>query len=198
MKIEKKTNTGNAFELSLDDDILVKLEQTKFLGVIIDSNLCWKAHIDWTKRCASKLIGILYKTKHLLGKDHLLSLYCTLVYPYLTYCNIIWGNACVSSLNSIYLLQKRLVRLISNSPYLAHTLPLFSSLKILNIYQLNKYLTLKFMYLYVKQKIPSHIISPVLCSQLHQYNTRRKSLYYIESRKTRRSQSSLGYHGVKL
>ena len=45
---------------------LVNVNNTKFLGVIIDSKLNWSDHIIYTKNKISKSIGILTKNKKIL------------------------------------------------------------------------------------------------------------------------------------
>ena len=47
---------------------------------------------------------------------------------FLTYCNVAWSSTYCSNLNCIYLLQKRLLRLITKAHYLANTAPSFSLL----------------------------------------------------------------------
>ena len=81
------------------------------------------------------------------GKKYLtkLMLYYTLIYPYISYCNSTWSSTYVSNLNIIYYLQKRAVRAVTNSDYRAHTAPLFSKLKILDIFQINTLDIAKFM-----------------------------------------------------
>ena len=43
-------------------------------------------------------------------------LYDTLIYPHLSYCNIIWGNACKSYQQHTYRLQKRALRICLKQP----------------------------------------------------------------------------------
>ena len=57
----------------------------------------------------------------------------------ISYCNLIWSNTYSSHLDPIIKLQKRVIRLITNSDYLAHTYPLFKQLKLLNIMNFRKY-----------------------------------------------------------
>jgi len=44
-------------------------------------------------------------------------LYHTLIYPYFTYCNVVWGLAKISILNKLVVLQKRPVRLCTGSAF---------------------------------------------------------------------------------
>ena len=93
----------------------------------------------------AKSVGILSRTRFYLSCKTKLMLYYTLLYPYITYCNSTWSSAYVSNLNIIYYLQKRALRAVTNSDYRAHTAPLFSKLKILDIFQINTLDIAKFM-----------------------------------------------------
>ena len=48
-------------------------------------------------------------------------LYNSITVPYLLNCNLIWGGAANTHLNKLLILQKRALRIISQSVYLAHT-----------------------------------------------------------------------------
>ena len=75
----------------------------------------------------------MYKARKYLNKNSLKSLYHAYIYPYLTYCVEVWGCASKCHLNSLFLLQKKILRIMTFSPYLAHTDPLFKNLEILPI-----------------------------------------------------------------
>ena len=109
---------------------------TKFLGVFIDDHFTWKHHINYICNKISKSVGLLYKSRFFLTQKSKISLYYSLVYPYIQYCNIIWSSTYPSSLNRILLLQKRIIRIVANADYLSHTKPLFKNLKILDIFNL--------------------------------------------------------------
>ena len=66
-------------------------------------------------------------------------LYHAHVSSVLNYCNKSWANTYQTHLNPILILQKRMVRTLTNSDYLAHTQPLFHQLKILPIDKLKQY-----------------------------------------------------------
>ena len=56
-------------------------------------------------------------------------LYCTLVMHYLTYCCEVWGNNYKTRIQSLFILQKRAIRICLNTDYKCHTKPLFYQLK---------------------------------------------------------------------
>ena len=122
----------------------------------------------------SKSIGIISRASFYLSMRTKLSLYYSLVYPYLTYCNIAWSSTYVTNLNRIFLLQKRVVRIISNASYRAHTTPLFSKLKILDIFKLNSFYVATFMFSYHHRLLPPSFLNLFVTNNLvHSYNTRR-------------------------
>ena len=97
----------NNIKVILDNVELSRVNKTKFLGVLIDENLTWKDHIDAISKTMSRNIGIINKLKHFVPKRILLSLYYTLVMPYLNYGILAWGNSCKTYLNKLLKLQKR-------------------------------------------------------------------------------------------
>lgn len=114
--------------VSVDGHALERKKSGKFLGVILDEKLTFKEHIEFVTQKISRLCGLLYKLKETFPPEVLKKLYQSLIYPYLNYCVLSWGGTLPSRLNSILLLQKRLIRLLTGSGYLAHTKPLFQQL----------------------------------------------------------------------
>ena len=143
-------------------------EVVTFLGMKIDRNLTWKPHIDHICSKISKAIAILYKIKHSFPKYILRMIYMSLIYPYINYCNIIWGSAYDCHLNPLIVLQKKAIRLINNSKYRDPSAPIFYNLKLLPISKVFHLNCLIFIYkclfnnstLMMKQKIlqnfPTH------------------------------------------
>ncbi len=87
----------------------------------MDEFLSWKAHINHVASKVAKCIGILIRGKHILMTKTLTMLYYAFAHPYFSYCNHVWENTCVTSLDTISKLQNELVRIIYNSEYDANT-----------------------------------------------------------------------------
>ena len=103
-----------------ENNVLEQVDNTKFLGVYIDQHLTWKTHVNFIAAKISESVGLFYKAKYYLpSKSLLTALYFALIYPYLTYCNLIWASTYVSNLQRIYLVQKRAVRAIPKADYKA-------------------------------------------------------------------------------
>ena len=112
----RRRNTNINSKLSINNIELECVEQTKFLGVIIDSTLKWDKHISTVKSKVSRGLGIIRKAKKTLNKTCLITLYYSMIYSYLTYCIEVWGNASNVYMDPLFKIQKKAVRIIVTAP----------------------------------------------------------------------------------
>ena len=132
--------------ITIGQRVLDRKSNGKFLGVVLDEKLTFKEHIKIVSKKVSKLTGLMYKLKHFFPLDVLKNLYFTLIQPYFTYCILAWGAVHKATLQPLVLHQKKLIRILTNSDYYAHTNTLFKQLKILNLENLYVFHTLLYMY----------------------------------------------------
>ena len=135
------------YNIRIDDTNIIEVNSTKFLVVIIYKKLTWQQHITNIASKISKAIGVIERVRYKLPRSSLLSLYYSPIYPHLCYCNIVWGSISKSSINELITLQKRAIRIITNSNYICHTDPLFKTCKILKFGNLNYYFSCQFSYI---------------------------------------------------
>ena len=76
---------------------LQQKDDCKFLGIYIDKELNWKAHIKYIANKVSKNVALLGRLRHTFPKPILKNLYC----------NIIWGAADKTCIQNLIVLQKR-------------------------------------------------------------------------------------------
>ena len=100
-------------------------EFVKYLGVLIDYKLSWNNHIDTILLKISRTVGLLLKLRHFVPFSTLISIYHSLIAPYLPYGLIAWGQASKSQLNKLLVLQKRALRFIHFAKPRDHAIPLF-------------------------------------------------------------------------
>ena len=124
--------------IKLDNTEIESQKESTFLGVIIDNKLTWKSHVKHISNKISKSIAILRILRFSFPKHVMRMIYMSLIFSHINYCNLIWGSACTNTLEPLFRLQKKAIRLVDNSHYLAHTEPIFKSLKILTLYQVFK------------------------------------------------------------
>ena len=193
----KKSNQH--VSIIINNQEIEQVKCTKFLGLYIDDEFTWKYHIDQVASKISKMTGILAKARHYLSLKTLQTIYDTMVYPYLTYCNIVWASTYPSRLKSLFMLQKKIVRIMTFAKYKENSKPLFLSLKILNIYELNIYLMALFMYSYFNENLPSYFNNYFkLNEMIHSHNTRTASNLFIDYKRTNYGKFSLKFRGAQI
>ena len=100
------------------------------MGVVID-DIDGQIRYHTFKNKIAKGFGIIPRARRFFIHKSLLKLYHSFIFPYLIYCVEIWGNAVDIYLLPLIKLQKKIVRAITFSKYLAHTAELFINLDIL-------------------------------------------------------------------
>ena len=183
-------------------------QHIKYLGVIIDSTLSWKQHIN--KVCSSfrKAIGMIYKIRPFVDRKILLTIYYSLIYSHLTYCIEVWGNACPTLINKIFILQKRVVRAILHQDKRNEDFsfppsdPMFEELKIMKIHNIFKNKLLIFVFKSLYNHLPSSFCNWYQWAiNIHNYHTRfsiNNNLYLPRVRTLHYGLKSIKYTGPKL
>ena len=185
-------------QISINNIVIERVKSTKFLGVMIDDNLNWKMHISHVKSKLSKSIAIIYKSKFILSQESLYLLYCTLFLPYLTYCLEIWGSSYVTNINPLFILQKKIIRIVSNCSYKSHTNELFYNLKIVKFFDLIKLKICTIMYKAEKKLLPLNILNLFSFQVSTNYNTRNRNKIRQKFARTTLKSMCISVHGIKL
>ena len=125
--------------ISYGDQNLEIVKSTVFLGLRLDDTLKFDTHITHLCNKIARCLGIMYKIKDLVPSRILTQIYYSLIYPYIIYCNPIWSNTYKIHIKPLELLQKKAVRIVTGSEYLAHTNPLYFRTKILKLPDVSLY-----------------------------------------------------------
>ena len=157
--------------LFINDKEIERVTSIKFLGVLFDEHLSWKDHITAIENKISKNLGLLYRAKRVLDSDALKKLYFSFFHSYLNYGNIAWASTTKAKL-------KKRVRVVNNGN--ADIKELMFKMKVLNIYKLNIYQVLTFMF-----KIKTNTAPLVFRTQFkeiqHTYPTRCSKNSFVEN-----------------
>ena len=176
--------------INIDGETINETAKTKFLGVIIDDKLSWKDHILYISGKLARGTGVLLKVRRYLMKETLISLYYSFVYPYLIYCNHVWGLACKTHMNTLFLLQKRIIRIIAGVNRGSHTDPIFKELKLLQCNDINTYLIGLLMHRIYNGDITLLQSYLKKNKEVHQYGTRQINHYHVPPVKTELGKSA--------
>ena len=186
-------------KLYLNNTEVERVTQIKYLGYIIDEQLSWKAHINYVSLKISKNIAILKKLTKFFNTDNLYNFYYSLIYPYLTNGNTVWGVSGMNTLNPLIILQKKIVRILSKSGRRDHTLPLFKNLNILPLKCLYVYNVLLYMYKVRNERLPD-IFNTIFIKfrDVSSRNTRQNCLYHVPNYRTKYLENTIIIQGSKI
>ena len=168
---------------------------------MIDNHLSWKHHINYVALKISRNIGILAKLRHFVPPKTLFGIYNSLIFPYLSYGLVAWGQAAKTHLEKLLRLQKRAVRLINFAPFRSHAVPYFLHSNIMPITMLYFKLSSILMFDVYNNTAPhniSHLFIPT--QKIHSYSTRSSSSgnYYISHSRLKQKNDSFSIMGAKI
>ena len=198
MIFRPKNKNDNGPDMLINNIQISQVNKAKLLGVIIDNKLSWSEHTKHVIQKVSKGIGIIIKARKHFNQETLKNLYNTMVLPYISYCIHVWGKAAITHINKIYILQKKIVRIIKGVPPRTHSKPLFDQLKIMSIYQVHEYNIGVFMYKLYHKQLPPLFNMFERTTEIHNYLTRQHDSFYINYVPTVRSQKTIKITGPKL
>lgn len=144
-------------------------DSIKFLGILVDRHLLFNDHIEHVCCKISKAFYAISQLKNSFNEKSILTTYYAMVYSHISYNIIVWGQS--PDISRLFVLQKRILRLIFNLPYNSSCRLIFKDKKILTISSI--YLFKILLYIYKnKHLFPLH-------SNIHTHDTRRKDTFYL-------------------
>ena len=114
------------------------VDDFNFMGKTINRSLNWKSHVNVSCNKMLKYIAVIHRTNSYLPFSVLQTMYKSLILPIIYYGLLLWGPHC----ERLFLLQKLIMRVITNSNYIAHIDPIFKTLNLLklaDLYRLQLY-----------------------------------------------------------
>ncbi len=175
-------------QIIIDTETKNKSNSLNFLGLNLDNKLTWNSHIKKISGKISYALFILNRIKNILPHSALKTLYYSLIHSNLNYGILAWGSS--PSINKLFKLQKKALRIINHQPYRAHTDQLFKSEKILKVQDLYKLNIALFMYDFIYNKLPTSFSQLFPSSLSSQITTRSASYnFYCERPRTKFSEN---------
>ena len=98
--------------LKINEIEINEVEETKFLGVIIDKTLSWLPHIKYLNKKLKCNTGMLNRIKDKIPSSLHKTLYHTLFESDLVYGITVWGGISLNKLNPIFVTQKMCMRIL--------------------------------------------------------------------------------------
>lgn len=153
-----KINHSNKLELTINSTILENKDFHNVLGVLVDKYLSWKYHIEYVCRKLNSKIALLKGIINYLTEDMKQMFYNAYILPILDYCCIIWGkNTKGCYINKVFVIQKRIIKILLHKPKRTPTIVLFKESKLLTFYDRCNYHTAVLVYKIMHNTCPSYM-----------------------------------------
>jgi len=137
---EHIVNIDSLNEITCDCRYIEKVNQYQYLGVVIDSGLTWKWHVDKIQKKLYSGTTALYRIRNVMSMDGKISVYKALIESVIRNGVILYGTAADCHLSKIYGQQKRcLDTLIGNKTVRYEPIDLFKGARTLTPKSFYKY-----------------------------------------------------------
>lgn len=163
-------------------------ESIKFLGLYMDSKLSWEPHLKYICTRLSRVIYLLRKLKDCVPDNYVKSAYFAFFQSIISYGILLWGNS--SHIQELLILQKKVIRVITDSDKHEHCKPLFVKLGFLTVVNLYIYHAL----IYTKQNL--HTLP--LNEEVHDHYTRNCKKINVPFNRLSKSLNSYHILGLKM
>ena len=165
MQVHKKGNLQEPIVCSIFNKQIQNVESVKILGVIIQADLHWDIHTHKIKNTLNSANFALVSLRNIISRSNLLLVYYAYVYSTLSFGIMFWGCE-EKSIYSLFITQKRALRIINNFSPETSCRTHFRRLKLLTVPCIFIYANCVF-----KKQFPNLYDSH---ADHHNYNTRNK------------------------
>ena len=188
LQFQTKNKIVPKTQLAASNTIITNVNSTKFLGIIIDCSISWKEQISELTSKLNKACYAIRAIKPLLSLHVLRTVYFAYFHSIMTYGIVFWGNSHLSS--TIFKIQKRALRIMTNKSKRESCRPIYNQLQILTLPSQYIFSLLIFV---VKNKDLF-----LLNSDIHSFNTRNNSNLHIPDTNLTIFQKGVLYSGCKI
>ena len=170
---------------------ILKVESTKFLGVVIDDKISWGPHIEYLRKKLRSITGAICRLRHSIPAELYKTIYSALFESHLGYGISVWGVALKDQDDDkLFITQKHCIRILFGNleAYLdkhstcarvrpfgsqklgstfyskEHTKPLFNKHKFLTVQNLFKYRCINEIFKIIKFRCPYSLFDEIKIS----------------------------------
>jgi len=185
--LTKNTNATD-LHITYENRQISSIHSTKFWGLVIDNNLAWHCHVDQMIPALNKAFYVIRSLKPLLSFESLRMVYFSTVHSIISYGIVFWGISTHSKI--IFKIQKRLIRIITNSGNKDSCQDLFKKLYILPLQ--SQYMFSLLMFVVTNRDFFE------TNSDIHSFNTSSQYDLQIPAENLAVFQKGVWYSGVKI
>ena len=104
-------------ESRFGENILTYKESTKYLVIIANDKMTWKAHIAEAATKITKYAGIFAKVRYMMPRRCLTTLYNSFTFPKINYGIKAYGNTVLKTLRLLKVAQNRILKILQFKPH---------------------------------------------------------------------------------
>lgn len=184
--------TGNV-DVKINNVVIQKVKQFKYLGCIVDENLLFTDHCKYITNKIAKKINVLGRMSWAK-----LTVYKTIIAPHFYFCSTLLFLMNNSDIETLQKKQNRALRIILGCNRYTKRVDMLNCTNLLSVRQTITYNTMTFIYKMVNYLLPDHLLSNcTFVKDMHEHNTRSRNNFYLNRVGTNYGQNSLFYKGLK-
>ena len=103
--------------INIDGVPINQSNESESLGLIIDENLSWRAHIHEFSKKVSSSIGAFKRVRPFVSMYTAIKIYKGLIEPHFDYCSTVWDGLTQQLSEKLQKLQNRAIRVITKYSY---------------------------------------------------------------------------------
>lgn len=120
------TASNLLFNIQLNGQSLTRVDDAKFLGLVLDEDLTFSKHVAHVKNKIRPMAFALKRINYLLTKSTAEQLYFAHVHSHLIYLNPIWSAALEKDTSFVFVLQKKALKFMNGLNMRTPSVQLFS------------------------------------------------------------------------
>lgn len=192
-------NETISYEIMIGGQNIERVNQMKYLGVVIDDQLTFKPYCEYLEKKIAKKISFLRRIRNKLDTQTALLMYKSTIGPHYDYCSSILFLLNETKISNLQRLQNRAMRVILNERRDASVTQMLNRTKLLTVKQRINFNVIAFVY-----KATTGLLPPYMCNQLNlvadvqPYSLRSNNLLRLPRFVSSSGQRSILYKGVKL
>ena len=137
-------------DIEINNKKISVCHEAKYLGVYLDDKLTFEHHISMVTKRVSQLNGFIYRGRSVLSTQNLIFYYNAYVKPIIQYGILAYGCTLKSKLDSILLVQKRILRTIYRKKSYESVSGLFEQNRVLTVHEIFVYELFKYLVKLIK------------------------------------------------
>ena len=156
-------------------------KETKYLGLILDNHLNFKAHIDYVKKKVVKRIGAMYRSKNLLPVKYRKMFANALMLPQFDYLDTIYNRAGKTKLAELDILYKKVAKIALGVPNTESSINVYRDIGWLPLHLRRQLHLSNYMFRIINDNCPSNFMNRFNYVSGGSRNSERCNLYINKS-----------------